>query len=82
MLINDARREARFARRRHRGPATQDRSLWDHAEIEAGRTELDRGMRLGGRGQYVIQAAIASLHAEQTGLTGRSWRRTTASSRA
>ena len=32
--------------------------------IAAGRAELDRALALGGRGPYVLQAAIASLHAE------------------
>jgi RNA polymerase sigma-70 factor (ECF subfamily) len=40
----------------------QDRSLWDEAEIEDGRTELERALALGGRGPYLLQAAIASLH--------------------
>jgi RNA polymerase sigma-70 factor (ECF subfamily) len=65
MLINDARREARFAEGTVVLLRDQDRSLWDHGELEAGRAELDRAMRLGGRGPYVIQAAIASLHAEE-----------------
>jgi RNA polymerase sigma-70 factor (ECF subfamily) len=40
--------------------------LWDHAQIAAGRAVLDRAVTLGGRGAYVIQAAIASLQtAEQ-----------------
>ena len=39
----------------------QDRSLWDHSQIAAGRAVLDRAVALGGRGAYVIQATIASL---------------------
>ena len=39
----------------------QDRSLWDMPQIAAGRAALDRAVALGGRGAYVIQAAIASL---------------------
>jgi RNA polymerase sigma-70 factor (ECF subfamily) len=65
MLINDSRREARFADGTLVLLSDQDRSLWDHDELAAGRHELDRAMRLGGRGSYVIQAAIASLHAEE-----------------
>ena len=42
----------------------QDRSRWNTAQIAAGRAELDRAIALGGRGPYVLQAAIASLHAE------------------
>jgi RNA polymerase sigma-70 factor (ECF subfamily) len=64
MLINDARREARFAGGELVLLRDQDRSLWNHAQIDVGRAELDRAMRVGGRGAYVLQAAIASLHAE------------------
>jgi RNA polymerase sigma-70 factor (ECF subfamily) len=64
MLLNDARREARFADGTVVLLRDQDRSLWDHAQIEQGRAELDRALALRGRGPYVIQAAIASLHAD------------------
>ncbi len=65
MLLLDARREARF-----RGGdlvllADQDRALWDAAQIADGRAVLDRAMGLHGRGPYVVQAAIASLHADE-----------------
>jgi RNA polymerase sigma-70 factor, ECF subfamily len=65
MLINDARRDARFADGALVLLRDQDESLWDLGQIEAGRTELDRSLRLGGRGPYVLQAAIASLHADR-----------------
>jgi RNA polymerase sigma-70 factor (ECF subfamily) len=65
MLINDARREARFADGAIVLLADQDRSLWDFDEIADGRAALDRALALGGRGPYVLQAAIASLHAEE-----------------
>ncbi|HEX5225134.1 MAG TPA: DUF6596 domain-containing protein [Solirubrobacteraceae bacterium] len=48
----------------------QDSSLWDRAEIERGRAVLDRALALHGRGPYVLQAAIASLHADEP----RPWR--------
>jgi RNA polymerase sigma-70 factor, ECF subfamily len=64
MLLNDARREARFADGTIVLLADQDRSLWDEAQIAAGRAALERAMALGGRGTYVLQAAIADLHAE------------------
>ena len=64
MLINDARREARFADDSIVLLGDQDRSLWDVDQIAAGRAALDRAMALGGRGPYVLQAAIASLHAD------------------
>ena len=45
--------------------ADQDRSLWDTAQIADGRAVLDRALALRGRGPYVVQAAIASLHADE-----------------
>jgi RNA polymerase sigma-70 factor (ECF subfamily) len=65
MLLNDARREARFADGSVVLLQDQDRSLWDAGQIEEGREVLDRAMTLGGRGPYVLQAALASLHADE-----------------
>ena len=65
MLLLDARREARFRDGELVLLADQDRSLWDAARIAAGRAALDRALALRGRGPYVIQAAIASLHADE-----------------
>jgi RNA polymerase sigma-70 factor (ECF subfamily) len=66
MLLLDARHQARFT------PAgdvvlleDQDRGLYDRAQIAAGRRVLDRALALKGRGAYVLQAAIASLHADE-----------------
>jgi RNA polymerase sigma-70 factor (ECF subfamily) len=64
MLVNDARREARFVDGTVVLLQDQDRSLWDVAQIAAGREALERGLALGGRGPYVLQAAIASLHSD------------------
>ena len=64
MLVNHARREARFAGGSAVLLRDQQRSLWDRDQIEAGRAELDRAIALGGRGPYVIQAALADLHSE------------------
>jgi RNA polymerase sigma-70 factor (ECF subfamily) len=64
MLLNDARREARFAGGEVVLLADQDRSLWDARQMEEGRAVLERAMALGGRGPYVLQAALASLHAD------------------
>jgi RNA polymerase sigma-70 factor (ECF subfamily) len=66
MLINGARREARFADDTVVLLADQDRSLWDLDQIAAGRAVLDQALALGGRGPYVLQAAIASLHVEDS----------------
>ncbi len=65
MLVNDARREARFADGVVVTLSDQDRSLWDRDELEAGTAELDRALALGGRGPYSIQAALAVLHSEE-----------------
>jgi RNA polymerase sigma-70 factor (ECF subfamily) len=65
MLINDSRREARFADGSVVLLRDQDRSLWDFDEIAQGRAALDRALALGGRGPYVLQAAIAALHVDE-----------------
>jgi RNA polymerase sigma-70 factor (ECF subfamily) len=64
MLINDARRAARFAGGEVVLLRDQDRGLWDAGELARGRAMLDRAMALGGRGDYVLQAALAALHAD------------------
>ena len=65
MLLNDSRRDARFEDGDLVLLAEQDRALWDRAKIEEGRRVLDRAIALHGRGPYVLQAAIASLHADE-----------------
>jgi RNA polymerase sigma-70 factor, ECF subfamily len=65
MLINDARREARFADGELVLLRDQDRSLWNVDQIATGRAALDRAIALGGRGEYVLQAAIAALHSDE-----------------
>ena len=65
MLLNDARRDARFAGGELVLLPDQDRSLWDAAQIARGRLALDRALALKGRGPFVVQAAIASLHADE-----------------
>jgi RNA polymerase sigma-70 factor (ECF subfamily) len=66
MLFQDSRREART------GPGgelvlleDQDRSLWSDERIEEGRRVLERAARLRRPGPYQLQAAIASVHAEE-----------------
>jgi RNA polymerase sigma-70 factor (ECF subfamily) len=65
MALLEARRGARF------DPAgeivllaDQDPELYDAAAVARGRAALERALALRGRGPYVLQAAIASLHAE------------------
>jgi RNA polymerase sigma-70 factor (ECF subfamily) len=65
MLLLDARREARIRDGELVLLAEQDPAQWDAERIAAGRAVLDRALALRGRGPYVVQAAIASLHAAQ-----------------
>lgn len=64
MLLHDARREARLSGSDGQDIvllADQDRTLWNWRQIREARTILDRDVPT--RGQYLIQAAIASLQA-------------------
>ena len=65
MLLHDARRAARFRDGELVLLADQDRALWNTAQIETGRAALDRALALHGHGPHVVQAAIASLHADE-----------------
>jgi RNA polymerase sigma-70 factor, ECF subfamily len=65
MLLNDARRDARFENGELVLLADQDPSRWNDGQIARGRQALARAFALQGRGPYVIQAAIASLHTEE-----------------
>jgi RNA polymerase sigma-70 factor, ECF subfamily len=70
MLFHHARRDARFDRGELVLLHEQDSTRWDAAEIAEGRVLVERALALHGRGPYLIQAAIASLHAEEP----RDWR--------
>jgi len=65
MLLHDARAAARFEDDELVLLADQDASRWDAHEIAQGRAALDRALALRGGGPYVLQAAIASLHADE-----------------
>ncbi|MEO8476465.1 MAG: DUF6596 domain-containing protein [Actinomycetota bacterium] len=64
MLLLDARREARFREGELVLLADQDPGLLDAREVAQGRAALQQSLALCGRGPYVVQAAIASLHAD------------------
>ena len=64
MLLNDARRDARFADGTIVLLEEQDRSRWDAGQIARGRATLDLALALGGRDVYVLQAAVAALHVD------------------
>jgi RNA polymerase sigma-70 factor, ECF subfamily len=65
MLLLDARRDARFRDGELVLLADQDPTRLDADEVADGRRCLDRALALLGRGPYVLQAAIASLHADE-----------------
>src|SRR5262249_35702689 len=65
MLLNDARRAARYVNGELVLLDDQDRSLWDRGQIDEAHELLQRAIALRGRGPYVVQAAIADLHTEE-----------------
>ena len=70
------------ARRGAKGEAVlllnQNRSLWDHAQIQRGMTALEHAQRLGGgAGNYALQAAIAACHARARTAEETDWDRIT-----
>jgi len=67
MLLHDSRRGARFEGQDLVLLPDQDRSRWDWRQIAEGRAVLDRALTrvAGPAGPYAIQAAIASLQAEE-----------------
>jgi RNA polymerase sigma-70 factor, ECF subfamily len=66
MLLHDSRRDARFEGQDLVLLPDQDRSRWDWRQIAEGRAVLDRALDdATAGGPYVIQAAIASLQAEE-----------------
>jgi RNA polymerase sigma-70 factor, ECF subfamily len=69
MLLHDSRRAARLRDGELVLFKDQDRGLWDWPQVQAGRTALERGLALRGRGAggvYLLQAAIASLHTAES----------------
>jgi RNA polymerase sigma-70 factor (ECF subfamily) len=75
MLLHDARRQARTS------PdgelillEAQDRSLWNRAQIDEGRTLVERALSSRQVGPYSLQAAIAAVHAEAPDAASTDWR--------
>ncbi|MEV4293422.1 RNA polymerase sigma factor [Microbispora rosea] len=74
LLVIDARRTTRTdAQGRLLRLAEQDRAQWDQAAIAEGRDLVLRGMRLGRASRYLLQAAIAVLHAEAPRYEDTDW---------
>jgi RNA polymerase sigma-70 factor (ECF subfamily) len=75
MLLTDARRPARLSPEQELVPLEeQDRTLWNRAHIEEGRTILHATLAARTPGPYQIQAAIAALHAEARIASDTDWR--------
>ena len=74
MLLQDSRRAARAS---PEGDlillADQDRSLWDRSEIAEGLALARRALASPEIGTYVIQAAVAALHAEAADAAATDW---------
>jgi RNA polymerase sigma-70 factor (ECF subfamily) len=64
MLLTDARRAARVRDGELVLLADQDRTRWDHDQVQRGRDALAAALALGGDGPYVLQAAIAAAHVD------------------
>jgi RNA polymerase sigma-70 factor, ECF subfamily len=74
ILLTDARRMTRVDEGGHLVLLEdQDRSRWDHAAIERGRVMVLEALRGGRPGRFVIQAAIAALHAEAPSFADTDW---------
>jgi RNA polymerase sigma-70 factor (ECF subfamily) len=66
MLLHESRRHARVVDGQLVPLGEQDRSLHDRGKVEEGRVALDRALALRpAPGPYVLQAAIASLQADE-----------------
>ena len=74
MLLHDSRRTARMS---PEGDLIllehQDRSLWNRDQIEEGARLVRQAIASGNSGPYVIQAAIAAVHAEAPTATATDW---------
>ena len=74
MLLQDSRRAARSS-------ATgelilledQDRTLWNREQIAEGVALVQRALSMGQVGPYIIQAAIATAHAQASSSTTTNW---------
>jgi RNA polymerase sigma-70 factor (ECF subfamily) len=74
MLLTDARRPARLSADGELVPLEeQDRSRWNHGQIDEGVALLDAALARGTPGPYQIQAAIAALHSRAAAAAATDW---------
>jgi RNA polymerase sigma-70 factor (ECF subfamily) len=75
MLLHDARRLARESSDGElRLLEEQDRSLWNREQIDEGRRLVEQVLASQPVGRYVLQAAIAAVHAESPNAATTDWR--------
>ncbi|MDP8982005.1 MAG: RNA polymerase sigma factor [Acidobacteriota bacterium] len=74
MLLHDSRRDARIVNGELVTLDEQDRRLWDRRAIQEGLELLERALETGPKGAYVVQAAIAALHAQAPTAEATDWR--------
>lgn len=74
LLLHDARRETRVdAAGELVTLEDQDRTAWDHAEVDEGAALLEGALRRGLLGPYQIQAAIAACHTTAATAADTDW---------
>jgi RNA polymerase sigma-70 factor, ECF subfamily len=74
LLLTDARRAARLgADGVLVSLEEQDRARWDATRIDEGVAILERALRLGRPGPYLVQAAIAAVHAQAPSWGATDW---------
>ncbi|WP_266376406.1 RNA polymerase sigma factor [Streptomyces canus] len=74
LLLHDARRETRVdADGELVTLEDQDRTAWDHAEVDEGAALLETALRRGRPGPYQIQAAIAACHTTAATAEDTDW---------
>ena len=74
MLLQDSRRDARMnADGKFVTLEEQDRSRWDREEIDEGLQLVEKALKMGGVGNYQIQAAISAVHSEASTADQTDW---------
>ncbi len=76
MVLHESRRAARTTADGEIALlADQDRSLWNREQIAEGAALVERALATGRFGSYVLQAAIAAVHAQAPGAAATDWAR-------
>ena len=74
MLLQDSRRDARMnVDGKFVTLEEQDRSRWDLEEIDEGLQLVEKALKMGGVGNYQIQAAVAAVHSEASTADQTDW---------